>query len=229
VVHNAYSEQELRKIISEKEAANLHVIPHGDFTGMIEQFKAGCTDLRLKPFDKSKINLLFFGQIKKVKGLDILLHALKNLDDSFHLTIAGKERDDSISSYSGLIDDLKKKGCIEIINRHISDSERDFLLRHCDAVVLPYRHIYQSGVLLMAMSYGKTVIASDLPAFKEIIIHGNNGFLFENGNAESLASVLKQLPLTRYHETGIAARTFVKEHFGWNQIALLYVRMFGIE
>lgn len=227
IVHNSFSEQELKKIITGKDAANLHVIPHGDFTGMIEEFKPDVNDIHLNPFDRSKINLLFFGQIKKVKGLDILLQAMHHIEDGLKLTVAGKERDDSIAGYKALIDDLKKKGGIEIINRHISDSERDYLFKNCDAVILPYRHIYQSGVLLMAMSYGKTVIASDLPAFKEIIIHESNGFLFQNGNIKSLASVLTQLKYTANAEIGKAAKTFVYEHYNWNKIAGLYVRMFN--
>lgn len=225
VVHNAFSEQELKKIISREDTANLHVIPHGDFTEMIEQFKPQVNDISINPFDKSKVNLLFFGQIKKVKGLDLLLKAMPQIGTGFKLTVAGKERDDSITAYSELMDKLKKQGCIEIINRHISDSERDYLFKNCDALILPYRHIYQSGVLLMAMSYGKTVVASDLPAFREIICHGSNGFLFQNGSSESLASVLSQLKLPLNPETGIAARAFVQENYNWNNIAGLYVSM----
>lgn len=226
VVHNAFSEQELKKILPAKETANLHIIPHGDFTDMIEQYNPDQTKIGIPPYDKTKINLLFFGQIKKVKGLDILLYAMQQLESGYKLTIAGKERDESIAEYSTLIENLKKKESIEILNRHITDSERDYLMRNCDAVILPYRHIYQSGVLLMAMSYGKTVVASDLPAFKEIIINGSHGLLFQNGNAESLASALKQLKYTDHQVIGTSAKAFVKEHFDWNKIAELYVRMF---
>lgn len=226
VVHNAYSERELKKIIPPGDSVNLHVIPHGDFTEMIKNFAKEEKAFEPDPFDKAKINLLFFGQIKKVKGLDVLLNAMPQLDNHFKLTVAGKERDESISGYSVMIADLEEKGKITIINRHISDSERDFLLKKCDAVILPYRHIYQSGVLLMAMSYGKTIVASDLPAFKEIIIPPTNGFLFENGNADSLASVLTQLKSADLQKIGATAKAFVMQHYGWNQIAGLYVRMF---
>lgn len=229
IVHNTFSEQELKKIISRKDAQNLHVIPHGDFTEMIEQFKPDANDIHLNPFDKAKINLLFFGQIKKVKGLDLLLQAMQRLESGFKLTVAGKERDDSIAGYTELINDLKTKGSIEIINRHISDSERDYLLKNCDAVILPYRHIYQSGVLLMAMSYGKTVVASDLPAFKEIINNGSNGFLFQNGSSESLSSSLSQLKSVDLQAVGNTAKNSVKEHFDWNKIAGLYVEMLNSE
>lgn len=227
VVHNVFSEQELKKIVSEKEAANLYVIAHGDFTGMIEQFRPDENEIRIHPFDNTKVNLLFFGQIKKVKGLDLLLKAMKSLDDRFKLTVAGKERDESIKDYSGLIDELKSKGSIEILNRHISDSERDFLLRNCDAVILPYRHIYQSGVLLMAMSYGKSVIASDLPAFKEIIVDGVNGILFKSGEIESLANAIRNLNKSEIHTMGNTAKAYVSDHFNWNKIAGLYVGMFS--
>jgi glycosyltransferase involved in cell wall biosynthesis len=226
VVHNEYSRTELIKAMGKKEDNSIYVIPHGDFTRMIEKLRDDSGVVTLNPYSSVAINLLFFGQVKKVKGLDILLEAMTMLDDSFKLTIAGKSRDDSMKNYSEIITRLQKKGSLEIISRHVTDSERDFLMRNCDAVILPYRQIYQSGVLLMAMSYGKSVIASDLPAFSEIIDDGHNGLLFERNNPVSLASAIKRLKTIDLKKTGLAAKTEVMKKYNWNNVVLLYIKMF---
>jgi glycosyltransferase involved in cell wall biosynthesis len=82
---------------------------------------------------------------------------------------------------------------IHLHNRYISDQERDSLFKACDVMIIPYRRIYNSGVLMMALSYGKTVIASDLPANCEIIQNGVNGNLFEDGNPSDLAQNILRL------------------------------------
>ena len=59
-----------------------------------------------------------------------------------------------------------------------------------DIAALPYREIYQSGALLMAMSHGVPVIVSDLEAMKETVVDGETGFLFESESVASLAASL---------------------------------------
>ena len=46
--------------------------------------------------------------------------------------------------------------------RFVEDAELSNLVAACDVVVLPYRHVYQSGALVLAMTYGKAIIASNL-------------------------------------------------------------------
>ena len=55
-----------------------------------------------------------------------------------------------------------------------------------DLVVLPYKKVYQSGVLMMTLSYEKPTLVSNLPPLKEILKDNENGFLFESENSSSL-------------------------------------------
>ena len=56
--------------------------------------------------------------------------------------------------------------------------------------MLPYESATQSGPSLVAVNYGIPIIASNIPAFKEHIIDGVNGFLFENGSDENLSNLI---------------------------------------
>jgi glycosyltransferase involved in cell wall biosynthesis len=105
------------------------------------------------------------------------------------------------------------------MQRFIPDQERDLLFKACDLVVLPYRRIYNSGVLMMALSYGKTVLASDLPANREIVQNGINGYLFETGNAKSLFQNIQNLKQTGKKPTFAVVLDQLNNQHSWDLMA----------
>ena len=129
--------------------------------------------------------LLFFGRIDKYKGLDLLLDAYKTsgLSDNMSLVAAG---DGQLTKKENM---LSKQPGILLINRFIGDKEMIYLLENCEAVVLPYREITQSGVLSMAYHFNKPVIVSSLPGLVEFVKEGKTGHIFRG--PENLANILK--------------------------------------
>ena len=83
---------------------------------------------------------------------------------------------------------------------------------------MPYKKIYQSGVLLLSFSYGRTVITSDLPPFKEIISNGNNGFMFESGNSLSLANAILQLDNKLISKVTKNTKALISNKYDWKTI-----------
>ena len=168
---------------------------------------------------------LFFGQIKKVKGLDVLLKALAILNKSeisFRLTIAGKVWQDSFEHYQQIIDEQNLASVIDLHLQYIPDEEMWNYFNDANLVVLPYKKIYQSGVLLMAMSFGRAVLASDLPAFAEVINPGENGFLFQSEDSVALAAELSQIIQQRDILSRIEDKAYrsIKTEFDWTRIAM---------
>jgi Glycosyltransferase len=147
----------------------LTVLRHGHFLDLplpVPTQAQARQELQLKD---GTMALLFFGQIKESKGLDILLEAMNLVHDpDIHLIIAGSARDVDPQDMIQSLVEPSVQNQIHLHNRYISDQERDALFKACDVMIIPYRRIYNSGVLMMALSYGKTVIASDLPANCEI-------------------------------------------------------------
>jgi glycosyltransferase involved in cell wall biosynthesis len=117
---------------------------------------------------------------------------MSGVDQHAHLIIAGRERDTTVADFESAINALNLRERILFLGRYISNEERHYLFSLADVVVLPYLQIYQSGVLLLAMSYGIPVLASDLPANKEII-NGNNGKLFTSGDSTDLSAKINLL------------------------------------
>ena len=140
-----------------------------------------------------KTILLFFGMIKKVKGLDVLLHSFRKLVDenpNTVLLIAGKPWKDDFAVYQQIIDENNLSEHIILHTNFIPQDEVEYYYCASDLVVLPYKKIYQSGVLMMALSYEKPVLVSDLPALQEIITDNENGFIFKSKDINNLAKKL---------------------------------------
>lgn len=134
---------------------------------------------------KKKV-LLAFGLIRKYKRLDLLIEAVNKLNsDDVLVLIAGYSGD--FSGYEAMIKDKSKFRC-EI--RFIDNAEIADMFTISDFLVLPYDDATQSGPSLIALNYGLPIIASDLPAFKELIEEGANGYLFRKGSVESLSMVI---------------------------------------
>ncbi len=221
IVHNAFSRNELlKKQVSPDKIA---VIPHGNYIPFIE----AVPDVPRE----DTLRLLFFGQIKDVKGLDILLDALHialKTTPKLHLTIAGRPWRSGWSKYADQIKNLELEGVVESRIEYIPNEEVASLFAKSDLIVLPYRRIYQSGVLLMTMSYGKACLASDLEPFREVITADKNGLLFTAGSAESLAEQLIRCAEHPEMLTPIAnaGRALMETKFNWESVGMETMKLY---
>ena len=90
-----------------------------------------------------------------------------------------------------------------------------------DLVVLPYRAISQSGVLLLANTFGRPVLATRIGSFPETIVDGRTGWLVEPGDAGGLADALSVL-LNQPDALAVAgscARERAGTEYSWARIA----------
>jgi glycosyltransferase involved in cell wall biosynthesis len=220
LVHNEFSKKEILKNIIDVE--KIIIISLGDYIDQVKLLprKVSIQELQLNENFKY---ILFFGQIKEVKGLDILINSFSRLKQKdLKLIIAGKVWNDDGKKYLDLIKSLKMESSIIFYERFITDHERDLFFSLADVVVLPYRKIYQSAVLMTALSYPSLVICSDLETNKEIISNFKNGFLFESENIESLTTRLYhaiELGEKAQEELKKEALLTVKEKHSWKHSA----------
>lgn len=213
IVHNAFSKNELKnKNVTENK---VQVIPHGNYLPFVKTLTYKKPELPLK--------LLFFGQIKEVKGLDILIDAVSKVNkevQKVHLTIAGRPWGIDKSTIEKQIRELKLESSIETHFNYIPNEEVTTYFEKSDIVVLPYKRIYQSGVLLLSMSYGRVTLSSDLLAFSEIINHNENGFLFKSENSSDLALQIEKIAANKdvISEIRTNALNDLTNEFSWINI-----------
>ena len=188
LVHNEWCRQELCRSFSLPDSKIL-VLPHGAYNLVGKAPE--------KREEDGKTHFLQFGLIRRYKGLDILLQALALVPpeerERLRVTVAGHQftRLDG-TDYQALARQLGVEKCVEFRLGYIRDDELPGLFGQADLCLFPYREIYGSGALLMAYTYGRPVIASDIPVFREETEEGKTGLLFASEDAPDLARKLRQ-------------------------------------
>ena len=125
--------------------------------------------------------LLFFGLIRKYKGLDILINAMEKINtelDDYTLLIVG-ECYENKAKYTDLI---KNAGITDNVQCHYSfvpDNEVGKYFSASDVVVLPYKSASQSGIVQIAYNFDTPVIVSNVGGLPEIVDEGKTGYCVE--------------------------------------------------
>ena len=221
IVHNRASLVELEEMGI--PSAQIAVIPHGHSLpgpNSVRQQAAARDQLGIA---QSARVLLFFGQIKDTKGLDILIEALPRVIEEVPetlLVIAGRPWKTGFERFEALIDRCQVRGSCHLQIGYVPDDMASAYYAAADIVVLPYRRIYQSGVLLMAMSYARPVVVSDLPGMTEVVTDGENGYVFNSESKDDLAQVLTRALLDEGRRSRIsaAALQYIQDNHDWNHI-----------
>jgi glycosyltransferase involved in cell wall biosynthesis len=127
--------------------------------------------------------VLFFGRITPYKGLDWVIPAFRTLvarNKDYRLIIAGWP--DRCEAYWGkLRGDIQediRSGTILLKDEFIPDEDVEMYFKAADALILPYRDIYQSGVLFLGQSFGLPVLAADVGSLKDEIVVEKMGYVF---------------------------------------------------
>jgi glycosyltransferase involved in cell wall biosynthesis len=140
-------------------------------------------------FDYDSLILLFFGYIRKYKGLDILIEAFPKIlasNQKARLLIVG-EFYDNPSDYFELIRKLKIEDNVKVINQFVPNEEVGKYYQAADVVILPYRSATQSGILNVAYGFYKPVIVTDVGGLAEFVDEGKTGFVVEPNSPGAIA------------------------------------------
>lgn len=138
-----------------------------------------------------KKNILFFGLIRKYKGLDILLEAFGMLNDDYQLIIAG-EPYGSFAPYQEIIDRLPSKDRIYKDLKYIRDSEVTDYFSAADLAVLPYRSATQSGISSVSYHFEVPMIVTDVGGLKETIGDRGTGLVSAECTPEAIKAEIER-------------------------------------
>lgn len=167
------------------------------------------------PADKKV--LLFFGFIRDYKGLDILIEAMKHLDESYLLVIAG-EVYGSFSKYDELIKKLGVENKIVKHVRYISDNEVPLFFSAADVCVLPYKNATQSGIVGISFHFDLPVIATNVGGLGEMIEDGKSGLIVNEISSEAIASAIKKFFTDKSSEYLSTIENYKQKH-SWENLA----------
>ena len=222
ITHNEFSKLEILNVNADSSSC-ISIVPHGSYTPFINiQYDKEKSKEQLGIPNNRRI-LLFFGMIKKVKGLEVLLSALKGVikkNTDVLLVIAGRVWENDFSAYQKIIDENNLSEYILLHTKFIPQEDVEHYYCASDLVILPYKKIYQSGVLMMTLSYERPALVSDLPPLKEIISDNENGFLFKTENVSDLTAKLNGILSDKglMEEVRVKGAELINTKYDWGEI-----------
>lgn len=154
----------------------------------------------LKIDSKDKI-ILFFGFIRKYKGLDLLLEAMNDpriVAAGIKLMIAG-EYYENPDTYLSIIKKYTLHDRLILRTDFIPDSEVKFYLSAADAVIQPYRNATQSGVTPLAYHFEKPMIVTKVGGLPGLVPHEKVGLVCEPSVSAIAEAILRFYELGEEH------------------------------
>lgn len=163
--------------------------------------------------------LLFFGFVRRYKGLEVLIEALPRVlaRRPVTLVVAG-EFYEPVEPIKARIRALGLGERIRLHDRYVPDEEVGDLVAAADCVVLPYRSATQSGVVLVAYAGGCPVISTAVGGLPEVVEQGVTGFLVPPEDPAALADAILEFfdrggrPA---FETAVAKKA---AEYSWNRV-----------
>jgi glycosyltransferase involved in cell wall biosynthesis len=180
------------KVFAKNKPAKLVSHPLYDNFGAIISKEEARKKLEISKEDKV---ILFFGFIRKYKGLDILLNAFKKVIEqkkmeNLKLLIAGEFYEDE-KNYEALLNDPVIKNNLILHTHFIPNSEVKYYLCAADCVIQPYRSATQSGVTPLAYHFEKPMIVTNVGGLPSMVADKKTGLIAEP-NAESIAKNIEE-------------------------------------
>jgi glycosyltransferase involved in cell wall biosynthesis len=210
------------------------IIPHGVFSYYKELIRGKEGSYRLQNHLglPGKKNVLFFGVLKPYKGIDILLEAFARLPEPIIRDTVLRIVGYPMMQTEPLKIRAQSLGIADRINwdlRFVEEIEVASYFAQADVVVLPYRRIDQSGVIMVALAFEKPIIASRVGGFAETITDGEHGLLVEPGDvgslAQSLSYILSEDELRA--RMGVNIKELTSGALSWEAIASKTLGVYG--
>ena len=181
------------------------------------------TQLGLPQQDKI---ILFFGYIRKYKGLDLLIQAManetiKNL--GIQLIIVGEFYEDA-STYHDLINALGLQNRISFYSNYIPDGEVKNYVCSADFIIQPYKNATQSGVTPLAYHFEKPMLVTNVGGLADTVPHLKTGIVVAP-TAEEIAKGIETL-----YELG--EKHFIpniieeKKKYSWSQMTEKFLALY---
>jgi len=222
IVHSESNKRELVETFM-VDATKVRVIPQGNFSDFSGDALTKEKAREMLGIDPKQRVILFFGLIKRYKGVEYLIKAfslVKKRLPGTKLLITGKPNED-FSPYESLIADLGIAEDVITHLRFVPYKEMAAYFCAADVVVLPYLKTYQSAVVFTAYTFGRPVIATATGGLLEAIEEGKSGYVVPPADEQVLAEAICEMlsDEARMAQMGDYARHLAKTKYAWPDIA----------
>jgi D-inositol-3-phosphate glycosyltransferase len=180
--------------------------------------------------------LLFFGNIAPYKGLEYLIAAFDELlkrDRSYRLLVVGKPKGPK-RYWNDVRRSIETGGMADRVIakiEYVPDEDTELYFKAADALILPYAHVFQSGVLFLGYSFGLPAIAADIGSLREEIVEGKTGFVFKPRDSSNLAGTIQTYFNSELFHNLESRRSDIKayanERYSWHKVAAIITSVYS--
>lgn len=216
ITHSLQDHDDLLKI---RPHATVYRSPHPSYEIFIGKNEINEVDSKKRLGLSGKKVLLFFGYIREYKGLEFLLRAMELLtpEDGYHLLVVGEFYDDKAKDRT-IMDKLLKKNQLTLVDEYVPNKDVPNYFSASDIIVIPYIRATQSGVIQIAYSFLKPVIATRVGGIPEVVIDGQTGYLVPPADAEAIAAAVQRY--FNLNQKDQLRQNIIKENekYSWNHM-----------
>jgi glycosyltransferase involved in cell wall biosynthesis len=200
----------------------VRVIPHGAFDYLTRIPDPAPLAPELGDADGPVV--LAFGLVRPYKGTDLLVEAMRGLEDA-ELWVVGRPMGVDLEALRSRAADLAVRA--RFVSRFVADREIPAIFERADVVALPYLDAEQSGVLYTALAFGKPILVSDAGGFPEVAARGA-ARMVGAGDVDALTSALGELLGDRAARSRLAAAaaTAASETYSWESVAARHLELY---
>jgi beta-1,4-mannosyltransferase len=201
-------------------SGKLALLEHGNWVG----FHANTVT---RQFARTRLDIpqdayvfLFIGLCKPYKNLEHLLRSHEALRDDSLLWIVGRFQS---QAYYRRVTQTALSGAADrrtVRNEFVRPDELQLYLNACDAVVLPYRDILTSGAAMLALSFGRPLVAPRLGTLAEVVTE-DCGVLYDPGSDTGLTAAMSAVRRRPFVPDRILARA---QQFSWDRSAEAFAK-----
>jgi glycosyltransferase involved in cell wall biosynthesis len=172
--------------------------------------------------------LLFFGNIAPYKGVEYLVDAFLEIArrrEDCRLIIAGRPKggDDYWAGILAKINTSSARDKFILKIEFVPDAETEIYFKAADVLILPYTHIFQSGVLFLGYNFGLPVITADVGSLKDEIVEGRTGYVFPPRDTAALVRAVENYfggdLYAHLKDRRQDIRDFARERYSWSTVA----------
>lgn len=229
-VHGTWEKGELERILGLKAGRPpIYPVPHG---AILCETRVDREEARRKiGLDYSGTLFLFFGMLRRDKGIEVLIEAMGRMNGEARLLMAGLPFDWGEEEVRAMIRRHRADARIEARLRYIPQNEVVYYFSAADAVVYPYRpnHMGAVGSLNTVLSMGLPVVASEVRELADYLRIHRIGIPVLPGDPLSLAKGLETfLGMTSAERRAMGEHNRqVAGEASWEAVARRFIEIYG--
>jgi glycosyltransferase involved in cell wall biosynthesis len=201
----------------------VHVIPHGSYVGCYPDTVAPAEARRRLGLDETDFVYLALGGLRPYKGMEELIDAFIGLPEAdARLVIAGHPHEPAYADAlrARVAGDRRIVAHLE----HVPDDDLQVYMRSADICLFPYRQATTSGAALLALSFGRPILAPALGPFPDLAAQ-TAGVTYDPTEAEGLRGALRRARQMDREAAGRAIATYI-EGVSWPRIGAQHAAVY---